>query len=96
MTILAGDIRYSLRMLFKSPRFSAIAILTVALGIGANPTPFSVVNGVLLNPMPHPHPEQLVALHEKNAGMNRAPISYLNFLDWERANQSTPPLPTRF
>ncbi len=88
MTILLQDMRYALRMLFKSPGFSAIAILTLALGIGANTTLFTVINGVLLNPLPFSNPWQLVAIHEKNAGLDRAPISYLNFLDWERANQS--------
>jgi predicted permease len=88
MTVLLQDLHYSIRMLFKSPGFMAIAILTLALGIGANTTLFSVVNGVLLNPLPYSRPGQLVAIHEKNAGMERAPISYPNFLDWERANQT--------
>ncbi|WP_348264759.1 ABC transporter permease [Telmatobacter sp. DSM 110680] len=88
MSVLLQDIRYSLRMLLKSRGFSAIAILTLSLGIGANTTLFSVVNGVLLNPLPYPQSSQLVAIHEKNAGMNRSPISYPNFLDWERANQT--------
>jgi len=86
MAVFAHDVRYALRMLLKSRGFTAIAVLTLALGIGTNTALFSVVNGVLLNPLPYPHSGRLVAIHEKNAGQDRAPISYLNFLDWERAN----------
>ena len=78
------DLRYGLRMLAKSPGFTAIAILTLALGIGANTELFSVVNGVLLNPLPYPQSGQLVAIYAKTSGVDQGPISYLNFLDWQR------------
>src|SRR5271155_1739441 len=82
------DLRYGLRMLVKSPGFTAIAILTLALGIGANTALFSVVNGVLLNPLAYPESGQLVALYGKTTGFDHAPINYLNFLDWQRDTQT--------
>jgi predicted permease len=81
------DLRYGLRMLAQSPAFTAIAVLTLALGIGANTALFSVVNGVLLNPLAYPHSNQLVAIYEKYdkmGGLESAPIEYMNFLDWQR------------
>ena len=86
MNTVLQDLRYALRMLAKSPGFAATALLTLALGIGANTALFSVINGVLLNPLPYPESSQIVALYGTAPGFDKAPVSYLNFLDWQRDN----------
>jgi predicted permease len=84
MSTVCQDLWYSIRALRRSPGFAAIAIITLALGIGANTALFSVVNGVLLNPLPYPHAEQLAAVYAKTPGFDRSSVVYLNFLDWQR------------
>jgi predicted permease len=82
------DLRYGLRMLIKNPGFTAVALVTLALGIGATTAIFSVVNGVLLSPLPYPEPDRLVALYSRTPDSPRWSISYPNFLDWVRDNRS--------
>ena len=85
---LLQDIRYGLRTLIKTPGFAVVAILTLALGIGANTAVFSVVNGVLLNPLPFRDADRLVVLFQETQNFPEGSISYPNFLDWQRNNQS--------
>jgi predicted permease len=85
---LIQDLRYGLRQLGRSPGFTATATAALALGIGANTAIFSVVNGVLLNPLPFVHPNQLVAVYSRTPQFTQSSISYPNFLDWARGNHS--------
>ena len=86
LTSLSQDLRYGVRILLRSPGFYLIAILTLALGIGANTAIFSVVNGVLLNPLPFHHSDQLVSMFQEIPNFKNGSISYPNFIDWRRMN----------
>jgi putative ABC transport system permease protein len=83
---LLRDVRYALRQLIMTPGFSAVAILTLALGIGATTAIFSVVNGVLLRPLPYPDPESLVRVHEILQKFGRFSVAPASFLDWRQQN----------
>src|ERR1700683_3184363 len=87
MGTLLQDLRYGARMLRKSPGFTIVAVLTLALGIGANTAIFSVVNGVLLRPLPFRHPSRLVLIAEKSS-FPVISTSRENYLDWRDQSHS--------
>jgi putative ABC transport system permease protein len=88
MATLVQDLKFAIRMLRKAPGFSAVAILTLALGIGANTAIFSVVNAVLLRPLPFKNSSRLVLLRETAKHVGDVSVSYDDFLDWRQQSHA--------
>ncbi len=90
MSSLLQDLRYSARLLFKQPGFTAVAVIMLALGIGANTAIFSVINATLLRPLPFENPDRLVIVTEtvRRDTVETRPASYPDFIDWRERNQT--------
>ncbi len=88
MAILIQDLRYAARMMLKQPVFTAVAVVALAIGIGANTAIFTVVNAVLLRPLPYNDPDHLVWLWDTQPQLATAPSSLPDFIDWRDQNQS--------
>src|SRR6266480_4756018 len=85
---MLDNLRFALRQLVKNPSVTIVAIFALALGIGANTAIFSVVNAVLLRPLPYPNADKLIVLRERSNAFERGSVGYMNWLDWHDAQKS--------
>src|SRR5947199_1850968 len=85
---MLDDLRYAVRLLVKNPSITIVAIFALALGIGANTAIFSVINAVLLRPLPYPDAGKLIVLRERSHTFERGAVGYMNWLDWHASQKS--------
>ena len=85
---MLDDLRYAVRLLLKNPSVTLVAIFALALGIGANTAIFSVINAVLLRPLPYPDADKLIVLREHSHTFERGAVGYMNWLDWHASQKS--------
>src|SRR5215813_4691079 len=85
---MLDDVRYAVRLLLKNPSVTIVAIFALALGIGANTAIFSVINAVLLRPLPYPDASKLIVLREHSHTFERGSVGYMNWLDWHAGQRS--------
>ncbi|HEY3134922.1 MAG TPA: ABC transporter permease [Blastocatellia bacterium] len=88
MNTLFHDLKFGIRMLLKTPGFTIVAVIALTLGIGADSAIFSVVNAVLLRPLPYPESDRLVILRERSPQLEGMSVAYPNFIDWREQNSS--------
>src|SRR5947199_10371251 len=84
---LLHDLKIAARTAMRSRFVSILAVIAFALGIGVTTAVFSIFNGVLLQPLPYPHPEQLVAVYDTQPACDTCPASYPKYIDWRERNQ---------
>ncbi|MGC1322048.1 MAG: ABC transporter permease [Candidatus Udaeobacter sp.] len=85
---MLDDLRYGVRLLLKNPGVTIVAIFALALGIGANTAIFSVINAVLLRPLPYPEADKLIVVRERSHTFERGAVGYMNWLDWHASQKS--------
>src|SRR5437762_12462028 len=85
---MLDDVRYAIRLLLKNPSITIVAISALALGIGANTAIFSVINAMLLRPLPYPAAGKLIVLREHSHTFERGAVGYMNCIDWHASQKS--------